>query len=144
MQDKTAPSAPDQVVKSEAEWRQQLTPDQYRVTRQHGTERAFTHPYYSEKKEGTYVCVCCGEPLFASDDKYDSGSGWPSYTRPVADEAVAEHEDRSLFMRRTEVTCARCEAHLGHVFPDGPEPTGQRYCINGTALKFQPKADAKK
>jgi peptide-methionine (R)-S-oxide reductase len=139
MQDKTASKGGAKVTKSDAEWRQQLTPDQYRVTRQHGTERAFTHPYYSEKKDGTYHCVCCGEPLFDSSDKYDSGSGWPSYSQPVAEASVAEHEDRSLFMRRTEVRCTRCDAHLGHVFPDGPDPTGTRYCINGTALKFSPK-----
>lgn len=127
------------VAKSDGEWRQQLTPEQYRITRQHGTERAFTHPYNEEKREGMFICVCCGEKLFPSDAKFDSGTGWPSFYRPAADETVSEHEDASLFMRRTEVRCARCEAHLGHMFPDGPQPTGLRYCINGAALKFQPK-----
>jgi len=127
------------VAKSDGEWRQQLTPEQYRITRQHGTERAFTHPYNEEKREGMFICVCCGEKLFPSDAKFDSGTGWPSFYRPAADEIVSEHEDASLFMRRTEVRCARCEAHLGHMFPDGPQPTGLRYCINGAALKFQPK-----
>ena len=127
------------VGKSDTEWRQQLTPEQYRITRQHGTERAFTHPYNEEKRDGTFRCVCCGKDLFPSDAKFDSGTGWPSFYRPAADEVVSEHEDASLFMRRTEVRCARCEAHLGHVFPDGPQPTGLRYCINGAALKFEPK-----
>lgn len=125
--------------KSDAEWRQQLTAEQYRVTREHGTERAFTHPYNEEKREGMFRCVCCGETLFPSDAKFDSGSGWPSFDRPANEAVVSEHQDSSLFMRRTEVRCARCEAHLGHVFPDGPQPTGLRYCINGTALKFEPK-----
>lgn len=124
------------IVKSDEEWRSQLTPQQYTVTRLHGTEPPFSHPYNSSQKQGTYNCVCCGEPLFASDDKFDSGTGWPSFTAPVANGAVEEHEDNSLFMARTEVRCAACESHLGHVFPDGPEPTGQRYCINGVALKM--------
>lgn len=130
----------DHVAKSDEEWRRELTPEQYQVTRKHGTERAFTHPYNAEKREGMYACVCCGEPLFSSETKYESGSGWPSYFEPVSDGAVSKHEDDSHFMRRTEVRCARCDAHLGHVFPDGPEPTGQRYCINGLALKFKPEA----
>jgi peptide-methionine (R)-S-oxide reductase len=123
------------VVKSNAEWRKTLTPEEFRVTREHGTERAFSHPYYQEKRTGMYNCVCCGAPLFSSETKYDSGTGWPSFYAPAQGGPVSEHEDRSLFMRRTEVRCAKCEAHLGHVFPDGPNPTGLRYCINGVALK---------
>jgi peptide-methionine (R)-S-oxide reductase len=126
-------------IKSDAELRRTLTPEQYRITREHGTERAFAHPYNTEKREGTFACVCCGEPLFTSDAKYDSGSGWPSFYQPASDEVISEVEDTSHLMRRTEVRCARCEAHLGHVFPDGPQPTGQRYCINGAALKFEKK-----
>lgn len=139
--DTAKPSAKraDSMQKSDAEWRQKLTPEQYRITREHGTERAFTHAYNNEKREGLFACVCCGEPLFASDAKYDSGSGWPSFYKPAATVALTEKDDRSLFMQRTEVLCARCDAHLGHVFPDGPEPTGLRYCINGNALKFAPK-----
>jgi peptide-methionine (R)-S-oxide reductase len=129
----------DKIAHTDAEWRAQLTPDQYYVTRQHGTERAGTSPLNREKREGMYMCVCCGEPLFSSQAKFDSGTGWPSFDKPAEGTAVDEHEDRSLFTRRTEVRCARCEAHLGHVFPDGPaETTGLRYCINGAALKFKP------
>jgi peptide-methionine (R)-S-oxide reductase len=126
------------VAKTEADWRRELTTEQYHVTREHGTERAFAGPYWNEKRAGTYSCVCCGTPLFSSDTKFDSGTGWPSFWAPLTTDAVAAHEDRSLFMRRTEVRCAACDAHLGHVFPDGPKPTGQRYCMNGTALKFAP------
>jgi peptide-methionine (R)-S-oxide reductase len=118
--------------KGDAEWRQTLTPEQYHVTREHGTERAFSHPYYKEKGEGMYRCVCCGAPLFSSDAKFDSGTGWPSFTD--AQGSVTTHEDTSFGMRRIEVRCANCDAHLGHVFPDGPGSTGMRYCINGCAL----------
>lgn len=128
------------VVKSDAEWQQTLSPEQYRITRQHGTEPAWTGPYLNEKSKGVYNCVACGAPLFSSETKYDSGSGWPSFYQPIENGAVSEHSDNSFLMRRTEIRCASCEAHLGHVFPDGPNPTGQRYCMNGHALKLQ-KAD---
>lgn len=123
------------VEKDDAAWQNELSPEAYRVTRQGGTERAFTHPYATDKSAGTYKCVCCGEPLFSSQTKYDSGSGWPSFYKPETGDAVTEHADVSHGMERIEVRCARCEAHLGHVFPDGPDPTGLRYCINGAALK---------
>jgi peptide-methionine (R)-S-oxide reductase len=128
------------IVKSEAAWRSELTPEQYHVTREHGTERAFSHPYWQEKRQGMYKCVGCGAPLFSSDTKFDSGTGWPSFYAPADQRSVSEHEDRKFFMRRTEVRCAKCEAHLGHVFPDGPKPTGARYCINGCALALNPDA----
>ena len=130
------------IVKSEAEWRAELTPEAYQVARKHGTERAFSHPYNNEKRAGVYKCVCCGAPLFTSQTKFDSGTGWPSYFAPLKPEAVDEHVDRGFFMTRTEVRCAQCDAHLGHVFPDGPAPTGQRYCMNGVAMVFEP-GDAK-
>ena len=131
-------SKPVKVVKSDTEWRQQLTPEQYRITRQHGTERAGTGPYQNEKTPGVYRCICCDAPLFDAETKYESGTGWPSFYAPYDNEVVDEHEDRSWFMRRVEVRCSNCDAHLGHVFPDGPQPTGMRYCINGHALNLDP------
>ena len=122
------------VAKTEAQWREQLSDAQFHVTRQAGTERAFSGPYWDSKSQGTYHCVCCDAALFISDTKYDSGTGWPSFWQPVSDTAVADRPDNTLFMRRTESVCANCGAHLGHVFPDGPPPTGQRYCMNGTAM----------
>ncbi len=129
----------NKIVKSDAEWREQLSPLAYKVTRKAGTERAFTHDNFPKQK-GVFQCVCCDLPLFDSDTKFDSGTGWPSFFAPISAEAVEEHEDNSWFMRRTEVVCARCDAHLGHVFPDGPQPTGLRYCMNGVALTFDPEA----
>lgn len=129
------------VVKSDAEWQKELTAEQYRITRQHGTEPAWTGPYLNEKSKGVYKCVACGAPLFSSETKYDSGSGWPSFYQPIEGGAVSEHSDNSFLMRRTEIRCASCEAHLGHVFPDGPNPTGMRYCMNGHALKLQKTDD---
>lgn len=126
------------VDKGEAEWRAELSPEAYRVTRKAATERPFTHDNFP-KEPGTFHCVCCGAELFDQGAKYDSRSGWPSFYEPASPEAIAEREDRGLLMTRTEVLCARCDAHLGHVFPDGPQPTGLRYCINGVALDFEPK-----
>jgi peptide-methionine (R)-S-oxide reductase len=124
------------IVKSDAEWRQQLTPEQYHVTRKKGTERAGTGIYADCKKDGVYHCICCGQPLFDAQTKYDSCTGWPSFFKPVSPDAVAEHEDRGWLGTRTEIVCSKCDAHLGHVFPDGPQPTGLRYCMNSAALNL--------
>ncbi len=128
------------VSKPDKEWRKQLSLEQYRVTREHGTEPAFSGKYNGHTQDGKYVCVCCGAELFNSTEKYNSRSGWPSFWQPANGENVAEHEDHSLGMRRVEVSCNDCDAHLGHVFPDGPKPTGLRYCINSAALKLEDKS----
>jgi len=131
----------EKVVKTDEEWRAILTPEQYRVTRERGTERACSGAFWDSKDDGVYVCVCCGQPLFDSLKKFDSGTGWPSFTEAVAEDNVSTKTDRSLFVVRTEVLCSRCDAHLGHVFPDGPPPNGLRFCINSAALKHVPRFD---
>lgn len=132
----------EKVVRSEQEWREQLTEEQFQVTRKHGTERAFANAYWNCKDPGVYQCVCCGQPLFVSETKYDSGTGWPSFWSPITPDAVATKTDRSWFMKRTEVLCSRCDAHLGHVFEDGPQPTGERYCMNSAALRLVKRENA--
>ena len=126
------------ITKTDAEWQAQLSPESFYVARKHGTERAYTSPLNDEKREGMFTCICCGKDVFPSSSKFESGTGWPSFYQPIAADAIGTSTDRKLFMKRTEVHCADCEAHLGHVFTDGPKPTGLRYCLNGCALDFKP------
>jgi peptide-methionine (R)-S-oxide reductase len=128
----------EKVIKTDEEWRKALTPEQYSVARKAGTEPAFTGKYWNNHDPGTFACVCCGEPLFSSETKFESGTGWPSFSQPLSKDSIAEHTDRTYGMARTEVRCARCDAHLGHVFPDGPRPSGMRYCMNSAALDLKP------
>jgi peptide-methionine (R)-S-oxide reductase len=144
MKNATEQTTPDKITKTEEEWKQQLSPEQFHVARKAGTEPAFTGKYWDTKEKGTYNCVCCGTPLFESDTKFNSGTGWPSFYKPVDPAAVAEHTDSTYGMVRTEARCAKCDAHLGHVFPDGPKPTGLRYCMNSASLDLKPEKSEKK